>query len=230
MQSEQINELAAALSKAQAKMKGAVKDAENPYFDSTYADLSSVWEACRGPLTENGLSVVQTTKATAPGEICLVTTLLHTSGQWIRGELQMKPVKPDPQAAGSCITYARRYALAAIVGVSPEDDDGNGASSPTRRDGKPVNTALPTQVRPTPQAPVQTPPGASSPITPQPSILTWAATKGWISEDVSRLVAAAFNKRALSGLTTEEKARLRHVIENFEPGRAIELALKKELS
>lgn len=126
--SEQINELAAALAKAQAEMEGATKDSDNPFFKSKYADLQSVWAACRKALTKNGLAVAQV--AGGDGQTVTVTTLLtHSSGQWLRGELTMVPTKNDPQGMGSCITYARRYALAAMVGVAPEDDDGNAASA-----------------------------------------------------------------------------------------------------
>lgn len=126
--SESINEIAAALSKAQAVIAGAVKDKKNPHYKSDYADLSSVWDACRKPLTDNGLSVAQTA-ATEDGRVGVTTLLMHSSGQWISDVLVMKPTKDDPQGVGSCITYARRYALAAMVGVAPEDDDGNAASA-----------------------------------------------------------------------------------------------------
>ena len=127
--SEQINELATALAKAQGDLKGAKKDSKNPFFHSSYADLASVWDACREPLSKNGLSVVQTTDWVVGEEHCLLllTTLLHSSGQWITGKLLIKPVKDDPQGLGSAITYARRYALSAIVGVAAEDDDAESA-------------------------------------------------------------------------------------------------------
>lgn len=127
MQSETIGKLAEALSKAQAKIKGATKDTANPFFKSKYADLASVWDACRDALTANGLSIVQT-MGDGVGGVTVITTLAHSSGEWIRGSLTLKPVKEDPQGVGSAITYARRYALAAMVGVAPEDDDGNAAS------------------------------------------------------------------------------------------------------
>lgn len=126
-QSEAINELAAALSKAQGQIKGALKDSANPFFKSKYADLASVWDACRQQLSDNGLAVVQTTCDSATG-ISVVTSLIHSSGQWMRGHLTLEPKDKTPQGYGSAITYARRYALAAIVGVAPEDDDGNAAS------------------------------------------------------------------------------------------------------
>jgi len=126
--SEQINELAKALSVAQGQIKGALKDSNNPFFKSKYADLSSVWEACREQLSKNGLSVIQTTCDAPDKGVSVVTTLAHESGQWVRGHLTLEPKDKTPQGYGSAITYARRYALAAIVGVAPEDDDGNAAS------------------------------------------------------------------------------------------------------
>ena len=126
--SPQINELAAALSKAQGAMKGAVKDSSNPHFKSKYADLSSVWDACRKVLAANGLSVIQTPEESERQEVRISTTLLHSSGQWITSTYAIPVTKADAQGYGSAITYARRYSLAAMVGVAPEDDDGNAAS------------------------------------------------------------------------------------------------------
>ena len=125
--SDSIKEIATALSKAQAVIVGAVKDKTNPHFKSDYADLASVWDACRKPLTDNGLSVVQTASR-EEGGIGVTTILMHASGEWITDTLVMRPTKDDPQGAGSCITYARRYALAAMVGVAQVDDDANAAS------------------------------------------------------------------------------------------------------
>jgi hypothetical protein len=135
MQSETIGALAAALSKAQADITGALKDSSNPFFKSKYADLASCWDACRKQLAANGLSVIQTTRMADQG-LVLVTTLAHSSGEWIAGEMpvliavqgksgEFKEV--TPQAQGSGITYARRYALAAIVGLAQVDDDAEAA-------------------------------------------------------------------------------------------------------
>lgn len=146
MQSEQINELAAALSIAQGKITGALKDSANPFFKSKYADLASVWDACRGPLSENGLAVIQTT-APNPDGVTVITTLAHKSGQWIRGELHMVPVKSDPQGVGSCLTYARRYALAAIIGVAQVDDDANAATHRGDRSGRPDTSGVDPELR-----------------------------------------------------------------------------------
>lgn len=134
--SEQINELAGALSKAQAEMHGAKKDATNPHFRSNYADLASVWEACRAALTKHGLSVLQSPRATPQNGsgwcVEVETRLLHTSGQWMADTLTVPVGKADAQGVGSAVTYARRYALSAFVGVAPEDDDGNAASANAR--------------------------------------------------------------------------------------------------
>lgn len=122
MQSESIGALAAALSKAQADITGALKDSSNPFFKSKYADLASCWDACRKQLAANGLSVMQTTRMTEQG-LMLVTTLAHSSGEWMAGEMPVLTKDSSPQAQGSGITYARRYALAAIVGLAQIDDD-----------------------------------------------------------------------------------------------------------
>jgi hypothetical protein len=128
MQSESINELAAALAIAQGEITGALKSSKNPFFKSNYADLASVWDACRESLSRNGLAVIQTTEGVSTETITVVTTLAHKSGQFIKGVLTMTPKDGSPQAFGSCLTYARRYALAAIVGVAQVDDDANAAS------------------------------------------------------------------------------------------------------
>jgi len=128
MQSESIAALAAALSKAQASITGALKDSSNPFFKSKYADLASCWDACRKQLADNGLCVIQTTTHTDAG-VMLVTTLAHSSGEWIRGTLPVLTKDSGPQAQGSGITYARRYALAAIVGLAQIDDDAEAAQA-----------------------------------------------------------------------------------------------------
>ena len=123
MQSEQINELAAALAKAQGAMENAAKNKSNPHFKSRYADLAAVLDAIRAPLSSNGLSTVQTMHI---GERCIVlrTMLLHSSGQYIATEYPIAMML-KAQEMGAAITYGRRYSLAAIVGVAQDDDDAN---------------------------------------------------------------------------------------------------------
>lgn len=127
-QSTELGELAAALAKAQGHIRGAAKDSTNPHFKSKYADLAAVWEACRAPLSANGLAVIQTPRLI--GEvIVLVTRLVHASGQWVEATYPVWPVQQTPQGFGSALTYARRYSLASVVGVAPDDDDDGNAAT-----------------------------------------------------------------------------------------------------
>lgn len=126
--SEQINELAAALSKAQGAMENAAKAKVNPHFKSKYADLSSVWDAIREPLSKNGLSVLQLPEMDEAGNVRINTILMHASGQFIEASYALPPMQNTAQGLGSAITYMKRYALSG-VGVAPEDDDGNAATS-----------------------------------------------------------------------------------------------------
>lgn len=175
-QSSEIGKLAEALAKAQVKISGATKDKNNPFFHSKYADLAGIWDACRAPLSEYGLAVIQTTDG-SPDNVIVFTTLAHSSGQWIRGKISMRPVpvkvsKDDPtlhitpQGIGSALTYARRYGLAAIVGVAPADDDGNRASghreAPAERDKEPASKPK----RPTPEVDKMLDSGQAVPVTP----------------------------------------------------------------
>lgn len=126
---DSINELAQALAKAQSEIKDAMKDSKNPHFKNDYASLSSVLEAIREPLSKNGLSLLQATKINPPqGEVpastYLVSKLMHASGQWIESDTPLLFAKHDMQGLGSAMTYARRYAIAAMCGISQKDDDG----------------------------------------------------------------------------------------------------------
>lgn len=123
--SENIGDLALALSKAQSQLNGAAKTSDNPFFKSKYADLHECIEAAKEALSKNELAVVQTTDTDEQDRIWVYTTLMHSSGQWIQGKIRMKPKKDDDQATGSSITYGRRYGFAAIVGLAQKDDDGN---------------------------------------------------------------------------------------------------------
>jgi hypothetical protein len=127
-QSESIANLTLALSIVQGKMSHAVKDSANPFFKSKYADLESVWGACRELLFANGLAVMQFPGLYTDQSMSLTTIISHKSGEWISQEMSVPVTKPDAQGAGSALTYMRRYALAAVVGVVQADDDGNAAS------------------------------------------------------------------------------------------------------
>ena len=132
--------LAEALAKAQAQMESASKDRTNPAFKSKYADLTSVWEACRSALTSNGLAVAQIMVAAPEGHVAVETRLLHSSGESLSSTCTLPATKKDAQGYGSAITYARRYGLSAMVGVvADDDDDGNAATGAGRRDSTPAH-------------------------------------------------------------------------------------------
>jgi hypothetical protein len=124
--SDTINELATALSKAQAQMGGAVKGTANPFFKSKYASLSEVMQVVKEPFAKNGLSYVQFPVSTE-SSVGVCTRLMHSSGQWLEQEFYLPMVKRDPQAGGSCLSYCRRYSLAAVAGVPQVDDDSEAA-------------------------------------------------------------------------------------------------------
>ena len=124
--SDAINELASALCNAQGQMGGAVKDSANPFFKSSYADLTSVIKAIKQPFADNGLSYTQFPVSNENG-VGVSTRLMHVSGQWLEMEYTLPTVKKDPQASGSAITYARRYALQSIAGIPTADDDAESA-------------------------------------------------------------------------------------------------------
>ena len=130
--SESIKSIAEALHKAQSEMGGAVKDSANPFFKSSYADLTSVIKAIKEPFSANGLSYTQfpTSDETSVG---VVTRLMHKSGEWIEHSYMLPLVKRDPQSAGSAITYARRYALQSIAGIPTADDDAESAMLRTEK-------------------------------------------------------------------------------------------------
>ena len=161
--SAEIGKLAEALAAAQAVIKGAAKDAENPFFRSKYADLAAHWEACRKALTGNGLAVVQLPRTAFSGEpevytfksksgedrsgvriattVSVATRLLHVSGEWVETEVSAMLPNGDPQAVGSAITYLRRYGLSAVVGTAPEDDDGEATQRPMPESQRPANVS-----------------------------------------------------------------------------------------
>jgi hypothetical protein len=167
--------LDAALAKAQGQIKAALKDANNPFFKSKYADLSSVWAACQGPLTENGISISQWPCHSEDGRLHIVTRLAH-AGEWMRANFSVPVKDQTAQGFGSAVTYARRYALAAAVGVvADEDDDGNAASG--KSDGNARKPAARSQSVPTtaPAAPSGTAPSSgASPETDEQKISRWS--------------------------------------------------------
>ena len=127
--SEQLNELATALSKAQGEISDAEKSSDNPFFKSKYADLAEVLGQIRPIFSANGLSIIQLPSLEAEGHVAVNTMLLHSSGQWVQDAMSM-PVqgKNVAQESGSVITYMRRYAAAAVAGIAQVDTDANQAA------------------------------------------------------------------------------------------------------
>jgi len=122
--SPEIDKLAEALAKAQSEMEGAKKESTNPFFKSSYADLHAVIKSAFPHLSKYGLSVSQGNEI-IPNAICITTTLLHSSGQWLRSKIKLPLSKVDAQGVGAAVTYGRRYGLSAMVGVAQYDDDAN---------------------------------------------------------------------------------------------------------
>jgi hypothetical protein len=124
-QSESIQNLAKSLATFHVMVGKISKDSTNPFFKSKYAGLPNVLEAIQEPLKESGLVFTQFPSG---DELC--TTLIDVeSGEFMQAGFKMLPVKNDPQAQGSAITYTRRYALVSILGLNvDDDDDGNTAT------------------------------------------------------------------------------------------------------
>lgn len=170
--SESIVKIASALVKAQAAMGNALKDAKNPFFKSSYADLNAVREACLPALNANGVSVLQPT-VHADGKAYVETVLLHESGEFISSLTEILCAKQnDPQAHGSGISYARRYGLQSLVNLGSADDDGEGAMGRQKQFNAPPQRNLVAEVQQraaTTPAPVgsitiTTPPPVAQPV------------------------------------------------------------------
>jgi hypothetical protein len=125
--SDTITEIMPAFLAAQGNFAPALKSATNPHFKSKYVALDGVIDAVAAPLREQNIAIMQQTDVTEHGGTILITRLIHKSGEWIASRYPVHPVKADPQGEGSALTYARRYALMALVGIAPEDDDGDAA-------------------------------------------------------------------------------------------------------
>jgi hypothetical protein len=177
-------------------MKGALKDAVNPGFKkdgkaATYADLESVWEAIRTPLMANELAVTQTMDVAQPGQVRIITTLMHKSGQWIRSDLSLPCSAPTAHAYGSGISYGRRYGLAAILGVIQSDDDGNEATEQSKQAAQKPTIRTESPIAPRKDAK----PGPT--IHPEPKV------PGEGSND-ARILAGKFEGKIISDISTED--------------------------
>lgn len=125
--SDSITAIMPAFIRAQGNFAPALKKSENPHFKSKFVALDGVIDAVSAALRAEGIAIMQQTDVTESGGTILISRLIHESGEWIAGRYPVHPVKNDPQGEGSALTYARRYALMALVGIAPEDDDGSAA-------------------------------------------------------------------------------------------------------
>ena len=166
-------EFTAAMVKVQSELTGAKKDTANPFFKSKYADLSSVWDAIREPLTHNGFAVLQhITTDKANGMVDITTVVRHVGGGVDESTLSIPYGQPTAQNIGSAITYGRRYGLQSIIGICPEDDDGQNAT-----------------VGATPH-----PPPTAPPATKTAAPITTSIKEGDATEGQRKMVWAKLNK------------------------------------
>lgn len=139
--SDSLAAIGAAMARAQVHMKVALKESKNPHLNTKYADLGSVWEACREALGANGLSVIQLPVADDVGYIALETIILHSSGEYIANTARTPARDPkgneSAQSVGSALTYLRRYALSSALGIVADDDDGHAASQAAAKTAEP---------------------------------------------------------------------------------------------
>ena len=145
-ESECLNELYSALSKAQEEMEVAIRNNSNPFYKSRYSDFAAVVKASRIYLTKNNLSVIQRILSNGTNNMYLYTRLCHASGQWIESKMPINPPKSDIQSIGSYITYLRRYTYSAIVGVATSDEDDDGERAMKEEREKSTKTLTPDQL------------------------------------------------------------------------------------
>lgn len=158
MKSENIDLLAAALSAAQGEFKPVAKTGKNPHLGNEYVTLDGIIESVRKPLSTHGLAYTQLLNEAEAG-LMLETFLFHTSGQWLSACVRVVAMTGnrgvnEMQALGGALTYLKRYALAALLGISAdEDDDGETRTRVVRPPQKSVPQDAPT---PTPETPTET--------------------------------------------------------------------------
>ena len=239
MQSETIGALAAALAKAQGEISPAMKDRTAKITQTAgyeYATLTSLWESARAALSKNGLAVTQVTNFDANGEIVLLTTLLHSSGEWIGGVYPIRTADQKPQTLGSALTYARRYAFGALVGLtSDDDDDGNGAQNGTnggaQHTTKPTAQAVPNGTTtgkatangssPAKGAKVPTETNAMKAFHARGAELfgaDWGTARGWLIERYTAKETPANVRHSSKDLTDMELNALRSNMEEYTKG------------
>lgn len=150
--SDTLSKLAPAFVKAQKNAKHAIKGSVNPAFKSRYADLAEVIDTVTPVFNDEGIGILQF-PGFAENRVTLETMLLHESGEFVSGLAETPLPKQDPQGVGSGTTYLRRYSLAAVAGITQDDDDGEGAKAQKPKAAKAQET--PQDVRETAKAAAQ---------------------------------------------------------------------------
>jgi hypothetical protein len=131
-----VTKLAEALSKAQSQLQPLIKTktVDSGSFKYMYADLADVIENAKKALSENGLSFIQKLDFHPNGQLCLETVLMHASGESVSSFYPLPdPKSIKPQDFGKLLTYSRRYALSAILGIASEDDTDGHTDTATPR-------------------------------------------------------------------------------------------------
>ena len=216
--SPEIGALAEALAKFQGKVSPVPKDktAKIPGRDGRagyeydYADLATIVEATKEARAEFGLSVTQFITGTG-AEMTVVTQLMHASGQWIRGSIEMEPADGRPQTIGSLSTYLRRYGYSAALGISTEaDDDGNSAQNTAATIQRRERTNAP------PVRPQQLPPAAkhheSDPVVMQ-KITKLLNELGWAKPHAVNWLKKHFQADTFANLTADKVERVAEKLE-----------------
>lgn len=201
--SENINDIAAALAKAQAKLENVTKDRENPHFRARYATLAGVLDEVRPKLAAEGISILQAPVNCEGQNIGVATRLLHSSGQWIETTVYVLPTKFDAQGVGSVLSYLRRYSLMALAGVGQEDDDGNAAVGRPQAHPQANGATRTAAAPPPPERPAHVN-GAALPVHPEEDGATTQARQRvrMLIDRLDHQIKAAKNSIALDALWT----------------------------
>ena len=219
MRSESINNLVTSLTAFQGKMTAVKKDAVNPFFKSKYATLDTIWETIRKPLSDNGLSIVQTL-GYIDSKSVLETTLYHISGEWINGVQLVNPVKDDPQALGSAISYARRYSLSAMLGlVADDDDDAESTKEVKKIVEKPAEKPTEKPIDKPAEKPIEKPVELMSEAQGK-KIFATAHEKKLTPEDAKDYIKKTFNKLSTKQLTKDEADKMIKYLVAIKPGES----------
>lgn len=233
--SEQIGEIAAALVKAQAEIENVEKSASNPAFKRDgqpmqYATLGGALEEVRPKFAKHGVYIMQAAINGDGSNIGVTTRLLHSSGQWIESTLYVAPTRFDAQGAGSVITYLRRYALMAMAGIAPEDDDGNAAVAspqPQPRTNGATRTASAPAAPPAREGSLNL---AALPAGPEeiPEVTAARQRVRMLIDKYDRLIKTAPSVHALNLVFEDGQAELREIEDAGEKGKEAAKALREK--